>query len=195
MVIYLYIKTHNKTGLKYLGKTKSKDPYKYRGSGKYWINHLKKHGYDYSTEILLATDDENDLKETGLFFSKIFDVVQSNEWANLKEESGDGGWIIDLDHLKSVSYMGGIARAKLISEGKLEVWNKGKSSPRSKESISKQRKTITGKKRGNYKNYNHKSSSKSVILYGVQYVSIAEAIKATGHSYYTVLRKADYIEN
>lgn len=52
MAIYLYMKTHNITGLKYLGKT--------------------------------------ELKETGIFFSKLFDIVKSEEWANLTEEKGDG---------------------------------------------------------------------------------------------------------
>ena len=50
-MIYLYIKTHNVTGLKYLGKTESCDPHKYKGSGKYWNIHLKKHGNDYSKQI------------------------------------------------------------------------------------------------------------------------------------------------
>lgn len=89
MTIYLYIKTHNVTGLKYLGKTKN-DPYKYKGSGKYWNRHIKKYGYDIKTEILLVTENEIELKETGLFFSKIFNVVKSKEWANLTEESGNG---------------------------------------------------------------------------------------------------------
>ena len=62
MTIYLYIKTHNITGLKYLGKTE-KDPYRYNGSGKYWKRHLKKYGRDIKTEILLDTDNENELKE------------------------------------------------------------------------------------------------------------------------------------
>jgi hypothetical protein len=194
-MIYLYVKTHNKTGLKYLGKTKSKNPYRYRGSGTYWSNHIKKHGYDCQTEILLATENEEELRETGLFFSKIFNVVESSDWANLKEESGDGGWIINLEHLKSISTKGGFARAKLVKEGKISVWNKDKSITRSIESIEKQRNTITGKKRGNYQNYNHQVSSKSVTIYGVRYNSIAEAKKATGHSYYTILRKADSIEN
>ncbi len=89
MTIYLYIKTRNVTGLKYLGKTQ-KDPYKYNGSGKYWVRHIEKYGYDIKTEILLATESELELKETGLFFSKIFNIVKSNEWANLTEENGNG---------------------------------------------------------------------------------------------------------
>ena len=91
-MLYLYIKTHNITGLKYLGKTSAKDPFLYKGSGKRWTNHIKKHGYNVTTEILLVTEDENELKETGIFFSNIFNVVNSPSWANLKVEQADGGW-------------------------------------------------------------------------------------------------------
>lgn len=87
---YLYIKTHNETGLKYLGKTNQKDYHSYPGSGVRWKRHLEKHCYDYRTDILLVTDDKNELKETGIFFSKIFNIVKSKEWANLQEEKGDG---------------------------------------------------------------------------------------------------------
>jgi hypothetical protein len=91
MHIYLYVKTHNKTGFKYLGKTSRKDPHKYPGSGKRWLRHLKKHGYDYTTEILLATEDKNVLKEEGLRYSKLWRVTESDDWANLRDECGDGG--------------------------------------------------------------------------------------------------------
>ena len=90
MTIYLYLKTHKATGLKYLGKT-IKDPFKYKGSGKIWRMHLSKHGYDVSTQILLATESEEELKETGLFFSNLWDVVESAEFANLCKEEGQGG--------------------------------------------------------------------------------------------------------
>jgi hypothetical protein len=39
---FLYIKTHSVTGLKYFGKT-TKDPFRYKGSGVYWVRHLKVH--------------------------------------------------------------------------------------------------------------------------------------------------------
>jgi hypothetical protein len=90
--MYLYIKTHNKTGLKYLGKTSSKDPFKYKGSGLYWKRHIEKHGYDVFTEIIYESDDVNIIKEQGLIFSKLYNIVEDPNWANLKEESGDGGW-------------------------------------------------------------------------------------------------------
>jgi hypothetical protein len=103
-MLYLYVKTHAKTGLKYLGYTTSKDPYVYTGSGKYWKRHLKKYGNNCTTQILLMTEDKEELKETGLFFSKLWDIVQSSEWANLKTESGDGGW----DHIDN--------RGRIVSE-------------------------------------------------------------------------------
>jgi len=89
--MYLYVKTHNKTGLKYLGKTVSKDPHKYPGSGTVWRRHLEKHGYDYTTEILLETDSKEELTEYGIYYSNLWNIVESTEWANLKKESGDGG--------------------------------------------------------------------------------------------------------
>lgn len=53
MIIYLYLKTHNTTGLKYLGKT-VKDPSTYKGSGLHWTRHLAKHGNDVNTEAILT---------------------------------------------------------------------------------------------------------------------------------------------
>jgi hypothetical protein len=91
VTIYLYVKTHNKTGLKYLGKTTSKDPHKYKGSGTYWLSHIKKHGYDVSTEIIKETFSKDEITHWGVYYSDLWDVVESNSWANLKPETGDGG--------------------------------------------------------------------------------------------------------
>jgi len=90
--IFLYIKTHNKTGLKYFGKTTSKDPYKYQGSGKWWKRHIEKHGYDVTTEIVGVFTDEEECRQKALEFSLENDIVSSNEWANLKLETLDGGF-------------------------------------------------------------------------------------------------------
>lgn len=91
-MFYLYLKTHNKTGLKYLGFT-SKDPNKYLGSGKHWINHLKIHGTDIRTEILLETEDKTKIKEAGLYYSSLWNVVKSRDFANMTNEEGTGGAI------------------------------------------------------------------------------------------------------
>lgn len=89
MAIYLYVKTHNTTGLKYLGMTR-KDPHKYSGSGKYWKQHLRKHGVNLTTDILLKTDNEIEFKETAIFFSNLWGIEESSEWANCKPEEGQG---------------------------------------------------------------------------------------------------------
>ena len=95
-MIYLYVKTHNKTKLKYLGKTNHKDPHLYKGSGKYWKLHCQKHSYDVTTEIIFQSESKEEIKEKGLFYSKLWDIVNSDNWANLKEECGDGGGILGL---------------------------------------------------------------------------------------------------
>lgn len=90
-MIYLYVKTHNKTGLKYLGKTKSADPHRYPGSGKVWRRHLKKYGYDYTTEIIFQTECEKEFAKKAEYYSQVFGVDESKYWANLMPERGDGG--------------------------------------------------------------------------------------------------------
>lgn len=90
MTIYLYVKTHNITGLKYLGKTVNKDPHKYKGSGKRWINHIKIHGYNVTTIIIKECKTSDELIFWGRYYSDLWNVVASEEWANLKPEEGQG---------------------------------------------------------------------------------------------------------
>ena len=86
----LYVKTHQVTGLKYLGYTRQ-DPFVYKGSGKYWKLHLKKHGNQVHTEILFETTNKEKIKETGIYYSQLWNVVSNDGWANLRIEEGDGG--------------------------------------------------------------------------------------------------------
>lgn len=91
--IAIYVKTHSITGLKYFGKTSSKNPNLYIGSGTYWRRHLKKHGNFVDTEILGIFTDKISLQLYCLEFSHIHNIINSKKWANLKEETGlDGGW-------------------------------------------------------------------------------------------------------
>ena len=95
-MIYLYKKTHRITGLKYLGKTISKNPYKYPGSGISWSNHLAEFGNEVDTEILRECQTAEELKEWGLYYSALWNIVESNEWANLKVEGGPSGeWSVE----------------------------------------------------------------------------------------------------
>lgn len=89
-MIYLYIKTHNVTGLKYLGKT-IQDPYTYKGSGKRWLNHIRKHGNDVTTEIVGQFTTIEELKFVSIPLSEKLNIVDSKQWANLRPETGDGG--------------------------------------------------------------------------------------------------------
>jgi hypothetical protein len=85
------IKRHNKTGLKYLCQTRRKNPYLYLGSGKHWRSHLDHHGCDISTEIIGTYETMEELKNAGVYYSNLYEVVKSEKWANLKPEEGDGG--------------------------------------------------------------------------------------------------------
>ena len=91
MSTYLYVKTHNRTGLKYLGKT-IQNPYKYKGSGVYWCRHLSKHGNDVTTEILKECQTDDEVKYWGQYYSDLWNVVDDTVWANLKPETGEGGF-------------------------------------------------------------------------------------------------------
>lgn len=51
MTIYLYVKQHSITGLKYFGLTRNKNPFKYLGSGIDWKLHYNKFGKEYVKTI------------------------------------------------------------------------------------------------------------------------------------------------
>lgn len=88
---YLYVKTHNITGLKYFGKTTS-NRNRYRGSGPRWVAHIKKHGYDVTTEIVGFFTDREKCRAFAIEFSEKNNIVNSKEWANQQIENGlDGG--------------------------------------------------------------------------------------------------------
>lgn len=105
----LYVKKHSQTGLLYFGKTTASDPYSYKGSGKYWTNHIKKHGTEFVETVWISEsfNNESELVEFAIAFSEIFDIVNSDQWANLKEENGlDGspkGVIFTEEHRKNLS--------------------------------------------------------------------------------------------
>lgn len=99
--VCLYIATHNKTGLKYFGKTiryftQEDLQSKYHGSGVYWNNHLKVHGDDVTMEIY-GIFNINEVEEIALKFSSDNNIVKAlNEsdkkiWANEKPENGLDG--------------------------------------------------------------------------------------------------------
>jgi hypothetical protein len=80
-------------GLNYLGITTRNDPYKYMGSGKVWKLHIKKHKLsfkDISTTILFQSYDMDEIREKGIYYSELYDIVNTKQWANLIPETGEG---------------------------------------------------------------------------------------------------------
>lgn len=79
------LKTHNSTGMQYLCYHRGTDKscFQYNGSGKYWKLHLKKHGTDVSTRILESSDDKDYISDKGIEYSNMWDIVNSDKFANL----------------------------------------------------------------------------------------------------------------
>lgn len=91
-MIYLYVKQHAVTGLKYFGKTTYYDPYKYLGSGKYWKKHIRKHGTEHvQTLDVWAFDDVQTCSTFAIKYSEDNNIVESELWANLCIENGMDG--------------------------------------------------------------------------------------------------------
>lgn len=131
--IYLYLKTHKKSGLKYFGKT-IRDPFRYKGSGKRWLNHLKVHGNDVNTEILFESSDIDECTKFAINYSLKNNIVNNPLYANLIEETLTGG---DTSHTinfqKSRSVMSHKAKKRATSEKMSIVASFNKGVPKSEK--------------------------------------------------------------
>ena len=99
--LYLMVKTHTITGLKYLCKkvtTSDSKAISYLGSGTRWNNHLKVHGKHINTEIIVKCelDKIEEFSKLCIEHSNKFNIVKSDEWANLIIETGTPGTKIDI---------------------------------------------------------------------------------------------------
>jgi len=102
---YLYIKIHGITGMRYFGKTTRHNPQTYKGSGKYWLAHINKHGKEH-VQTLWISDPFTDaqlLLEFASFFSEELNIVNSLEWANLRAENGYDGAPVGVVHPETVT--------------------------------------------------------------------------------------------
>lgn len=124
------IKEHNITKLKYLCITKRVDWEKYSGSGKYWLNHIKKHGNDIDTEVLYESEDYNDFLEKCIYFSALFDVVLNEEFANLVPEWGYNNGSKESNLEMWWKYASDSIKKEVISKRNISIkdnhWTKGK---------------------------------------------------------------------
>ena len=97
------IKKHRITGLFYFCKTSRRDPLRYIGSGRYWKNHIRKHGKHIDTIWHKKFLNHIELTNYALFISHYFDVVNSKDivgnktWANLEIENGINGMPLGTD--------------------------------------------------------------------------------------------------
>lgn len=148
---YLYVKTHNVTGLKYFGKT-TKDPYHYRGSGKHWLAHIKKHGNNVSTEVIGYYTNADECATRALQFSKDNCIVESQKWANMIVENGTDGGDTGRTNYKPLSNE---TKRKMSESKKGQMpWNTGlrgvtpgNKKPKTEEQKQKISKSLTGRKR------------------------------------------------
>lgn len=95
------VKTHYTTGLKYLCKrvtTSDSKAISYLGSGTRWNNHLKVHGKHINTDILVKCelDKIEEFSKLCIEYSNKFNIVKSDDWANLIIETGKPGTKIDI---------------------------------------------------------------------------------------------------
>lgn len=155
---WLYIKQHNVTGLKYFGKTIN-DPIVYKGSGKRWVNHIKKHGNDVTTIWCQLFKDKETMVLYATSFSKEHNITESTEWANLMIEDGlQGGFTgpisVETKIKRSIAQKKRV-RMPVSNDTKIKIsnskkgqepWNKGKTGIYSAEAIAHLSAINTGKK-------------------------------------------------
>ena len=136
----VYIKISPK-GLKYLGKTISENVEEYMGSGTVWKRHIKKYKYtfkDIQTQILYKTKNKEEFKNVCLYYSRLYDVANSPEWANIVLEEGDGGATV-----KNKRVINKDGKHKFIEHKNIEIylkkgWNIGwNESFKKSQSVSK----------------------------------------------------------
>lgn len=174
MTIYsLYIKTHKKTGLKYLGQT-SQNPFTYNGSGVDWKLHLKIHGDEVYTEILLETTSIEERNKWGRYYSRLWNITKEQDnfgnkiWANRISETGGGGATMTSERAISAHQKNPHARLKRIqtlSDPNINAkfrksLSDGKNNPITKELM---RKNNSGSKNPTYDHTIHSFIHKSGI--------------------------------
>ena len=93
-LIYLLLKQHKVTKKFYLCKrvtSNFKSVFTYKGSGKRWLNHLKKHGMHIDTSILYITQSIEQFKAIAQVYNEFWNVGNNKNFLNLRPECGDGG--------------------------------------------------------------------------------------------------------
>lgn len=116
----LYIKELN--GMKYFGKTTTKNIESYSGSGTLWKLRIKKYGKDKIKTIWISEwfHDPLHIQQFALMFSELNQIVESKEWANLRPEDGLAGGSLP-GHGKGIKYTEERKQKQKINNAKEEV--------------------------------------------------------------------------
>lgn len=107
--VTLYIKKHRKTGLMYFGRTTRRNVHTYKGSGVYWLDHLRTHGRDVEHVWDCVFENKEEMQDFALLFSDFFNIVHEKNadgnktWANLVPEDGTAG-VGPVGHKRSAEY-------------------------------------------------------------------------------------------
>jgi hypothetical protein len=184
---YLYIKTHKLTGIKYLGQT-SQDPYQYQGSGKRWNNIIKKYGNEVETEVIFESVNKEDIKTKGIYYSKLWNIVEDDTWANIVPEEGSGGDTSASPNYKKslsnrdMSYKQNKEYLDKVSNSVTAAWQKKFNSEKFDEAAYKQmcaeRSTKMWKRRG-FSDEDRKKRSDTWVNYINENPEVIDKISAT----------------
>ncbi len=89
MLIYMYVKQCLHCQKLYFGRTESKNPLKYPGSGEHWSRHIKKHNAQTTTIKLWKFTSQEQCTRYAQRFSSFYGVgVDKDTWFNLIPEDG-----------------------------------------------------------------------------------------------------------
>ena len=173
-MIRLLIKTFD-NDKKYLCKRELDDYMTYRGSGVNVTDDLILVG----TEILFETEDKEEFKRVGRYYSELFDVEKSSEWLNIRNEDGDGG-----DTKSGTKAYNNGSRTGFFVEGtQPDEWELGRhdkhnfSRAKQKDKNNKRKYTPLSEET---KNKISDAHSIEIQYKGVTYTSVTEAARING---------------
>lgn len=90
-MIYLYVKKCTHCNKRYFGKTYSKNPYSYSGSGLHWRRHLKHHNSSFETIEVWSFISQKEATDFAESYSMQNNIVELDEWFNLIVENALDG--------------------------------------------------------------------------------------------------------
>lgn len=179
MAIYLCVKQHTVTGMLYFCKTTGPNFQSYRGSGKYWKRHIRKHGAEFVVHIKHWTfTDQDRCTKFALRFSKFHDIQNSSEWANLIAENGlDGapkGVVFTEEHKQNL-------RGKTRSKSHCENLKRNHTRPMLGKKFSAEHRRKISENNVGFKGKSHSDESKKKTSESLKIAAARRPIRTCPH--------------